>query len=119
MYEAPRVEFYDENTAEVARIEDLDSIEEARLAAQIQAARYAQGLRWYHDRTVKHRSFEAGDLVLRRKQDLKDVHKLASPWEGPFIVKSVSRPGSYRLMTTDGVEVPNSWNIEHLHRFYP
>ena len=57
MHEVPRVEFYEENAAEVARIEDLDSVEEARLAAQIQAARYAQGLRRYHDRTVKHRSF--------------------------------------------------------------
>ena len=113
------MEFFEENAAEVARIEDLDSVEEARLAAQIHAARYAQGLRWYHDRTVKHRSFEVGDLVLRRKQDSKDVHKLASPWEGPFIVKRIGRPGSYRLMTQDGVEVPNSWNIEHLRRFYP
>ena len=63
--------------------------------------------------------FEVGDLVLRRKHESKDVHKLASPWEGPFIVKCVSWPGSYRLMTQDGVEVPNSWNIEYLRRFYP
>ena len=40
-------------------------------------------------------------------------------WEGPFIVFKVTRPGSYRLIYPDGQEVPISWNIEHLQKFYP
>ncbi|CAN6203408.1 unnamed protein product [Urochloa humidicola] len=119
MHGASRVEYYKENYAEQSRIEDLDSVKEARVAACIQAARYAQGLRRYHKKNIQHREFGVGDLVLRRIQDTKDLHKLASPWEGPYIIKSVSRPGSYRLMTEDGAPVPNAWNIEHLQRFYP
>ena len=49
-----------------------------------------------------------GDLVLRKKQKTKGMHKLSSPWEGPFIVKVVTRPGSYRLCDMDEVDIPNS-----------
>jgi hypothetical protein len=69
--------------------------------------------------TFKKRSFNVGDLVLRRIQDETGQHKLNSRWEGPFIVLKDSRPGSYRLQYSDGQEVANFWNIEHLHRFYP
>jgi hypothetical protein len=40
-------------------------------------------------------------------------------WEGPYKVIGVPRPGSVRLTTEDGTELPNPWNIEHLCRFYP
>jgi hypothetical protein len=37
----------------------------------------------------------------------------------PFIVAEVTRPRSYRLTQMDGTQVGNSWNIEHLKKFYP
>ena len=46
------------------------------------------------------------------------MHKLSSPCEGPYVVKEVTQPGSYRLCDLDGLDVPNSWHIEHLIRFY-
>ena len=85
----------------------------------IQSARYLQGVRCFHDRNVQQRSFNIGDLVLRWIQDETRLHKLNSRWEGPFIVSKVTRPGSYRITDADGNEVPNSWNVEHLHKFYP
>ena len=75
-------------------------------------------MRRYHDRNIQERSFNVGDMVLRRIQDETGLHKLNSWWEGPFIVSKVTRPGSYRLIYLDGQEVPNSWNIEHLRKFY-
>jgi hypothetical protein len=38
-----------------------------------------------------------GDLVLRRIQSTKGMHKLCTPWEGPFIVMEVVSPSTYRL----------------------
>jgi hypothetical protein len=35
----------------------------------------------------------------------KDYTSSAPPWEGPFIVAKVTRPGSYRLQTLEGEEV--------------
>ena len=40
-------------------------------------------------------------------------------WEGPYRVMRVTRPGAVRLETEDAIPVSNSWNIEHLHKFYP
>jgi hypothetical protein len=68
---------------------------------------------------VKELSFSIGDLVLRRIQDKSGLHKLNSRWEGPFVVRQVTRLGSYRLEYPDGQDVPNSWNIQNLQKFYP
>jgi hypothetical protein len=81
--------------------------------------RYEQQLRRYHNRNVWERSFYVGDLILRRIQSTKGMHKLYAPWEGPFIVMEVVNPSTYRLQWADGQGVPNVWNIEHLRHFYP
>ena len=81
-------------------------------------AKYLEGLWRYYNQNVKGRSFAIGDLVLHRKQKTKGLHKLSSPWEGPYVVKEVTQLGSYHLSDL-GVDVPNSWHIEHLIRFYP
>ena len=108
MWKSPRVEVYQEGEADEARQLELDSVEEARINALTQSARYLQGVRRYHDRNVQQRSFNVGDLVLHRIQDETGLHKLNSRREGPFIVTKVTRPGSYKITDADGNEVPNS-----------
>jgi hypothetical protein len=115
---APRLVFESIAEAEATRLEDIDVLKEERLNAVIQSARYQQTLRCYHDKVVR-RSFAAGDLVLRRILAGEGRHKLSPLWEGPFIVAEVTRPRSYRLTQMDGTEIGNSWNIEHLRKFYP
>ena len=83
----------------------------------LQHARYEQQLRRYHDKNVQQRDFNVGDLVLQRAQS--PGGKLTPPSEGPFIVSSVVIPGTYRLQREDGMDVGNTWNIEHLRCFYP
>lgn len=119
MRKSPVVEQYEEVAAEEKRRLDLDSLEEARCAALILSATFLEGIRRYHDCNIKERSFNTGDVVLKRIQDTKGLHKLNSPWECPFIVSKVTRPRSYGLQTLTGEEVDNSWNIEHMCRFYP
>jgi hypothetical protein len=113
IFRAPRLTFKSIAEAEVTRLEDIDILEEERLNVVIQSARYQQTMRRYHDKAVRHRSFAVGDLVLHRVLAGEGRHKLSPPWEGPFIVAEVTRPGSYRLTQMDGTEVGNSWNIEH------
>jgi hypothetical protein len=110
---------YSEGEADEAKQLELDSIEEAHSTALVQSARYMQGIRRYHDRNVRERSFNIGDLVLRRIQNESGLHKLNSRWEGPFVVKQVTRPGSYRLQYPEGQDALNSWNIQNLRKFYP
>jgi hypothetical protein len=118
MWDSLAVEQYDEGISEDSRRVNIDGLEEARCAALAQSARYLKGIRRYHDRNVKERSFNVGDLILRHIQNTKGLHKLSSPWEGPFTVAKVTGPGSYRLQTLEGNDVSNSWNIDQLCRFY-
>jgi hypothetical protein len=110
---------YNEGEADEARQLELDYVEEARCTALVQSARYLQGIRRYHDCNMREWSFNIGDLVLHRVQDESGPHKLNSRWEGPFIVRQVTRSGSYPLQYPEGQDVPNSWNIQNLRKFYP
>jgi hypothetical protein len=78
------VKQYNEGIFEDSRRVDIDGLEEARCAALVQSTRYVEGIWRYHDRNVKEGSFNDGDLVLRRIQNTEELHKLSSPWEGPF-----------------------------------
>jgi hypothetical protein len=57
-------------------------------------------------------------LVLQRVANPDTVGKLQLKWEGPFLVVSSSRPGSYRLKDMDGNDIPRSWNADELWRYY-
>nr|AAT75246.1 putative gag-pol precursor [Oryza sativa Japonica Group] len=117
-FESLRFRNFNEEGYEEGRVDDINRLEEAREAALIQSTRYLQGLRRYHNRNVRSRAFLVGDLVMRKIQTIQDRHKLSPLWEGPFIIAEVTRPGSYRLKREDGTLINNSWNIEHLRRFY-
>jgi hypothetical protein len=57
-------------------------------------------------------------LVLRRVANPDTIGKLQLKWEGPFLVVSSSRPGSYRLKDMDDNDIPRSWNADELRRYY-
>jgi hypothetical protein len=123
-YGSPRIRAYNEESQREVRIDDVNFLEEVRCQAVIRSARYQQGLRRYHNRRVQPRDLEVGDWVLRKKHNTKGKDKFSSPWEGPYRVAHVLKPGMVRLVTEDGKPVKNSWNIEHLRkyhlqRFYP
>ena len=97
----------------------MDQLDEARDIALLRSAKYQQALRWYHNRRVRGRSFNDGDLILCLVQSNKHRHKLSPPWKGPYVVVEVLRPGTYKLKTINGEVFTNAWNIEQLRRFYP
>ena len=118
-YGAPRVKAFDPKTAAEAQRDAMEVLEEARLATLHRSARYQQTLRRYHERHIQERTLQAEDLVLRRVMSTKDKHKLSPPWEGPYNIAEVIRPGTYKLKDSDGNTLTNSWNIEQLRRFFP
>jgi hypothetical protein len=118
-YGSPMVLGYDKGANQRAREDSLDQLDEARTVALMHSARYQQALRCQQARKVHRRDFSEGDLVLRLPYDNRGRHKLSPPWEGPYIVVKVLKPGTYKLANEDGEELTNTWNIQHLHRFYP
>ena len=109
---------YDEVVQDQHRRDDAVLLEENHLRAATRAARYEEAPRRYHRRRVLARCFKEGDLVLRPVQSAKGTNKLSPKWEGPYRVVRVTRPGAVRLETGDGTPLQNSWNIEHLRKFY-
>jgi transposase InsO family protein len=118
-YGSPKVHGYDENVNQRAREDSLDQLDEARTVALMHSARYQQALRRYQAQKIRRRDFDEGDLVLRLHQDNRGRHKLSPPWEGPYVVVKVLKPGTYKWANEDGEELTNAWNIQQLRRFYP
>jgi hypothetical protein len=118
-YGSPRTRAYDDQSNQASREDSLDQLEEARDKALLHSTRYQQSLRRYHARGVRPRDLQVGDLVLRLRQDAQGRHKLTPPWEGPFVVAKVLKPGTYKLANSRGDIYDNAWNIEQLRRFYP
>jgi hypothetical protein len=97
----------------------VNSVEEWHLDSCICTTKYLAMLWSYYDKNIQEHFFVVGDMVLKWKTSQDGVHKLATPWEGPYIVKAVTRPTPYRLARLDGTNVPNSVHIDKLSRFYP
>jgi hypothetical protein len=94
------------------------TIEGTRLQAIEQINKYqAETIKW-RDRKVRLKNIKPGHLVLQRVANPDTVDKLQLKWEGPFLVVSSSRPGSYRLKDMDGNDLPRSWNADELRRYY-
>jgi hypothetical protein len=87
--------------------------------ALLHSERYQQSLRCYHAQGVWPRDFQVGDLVLQLRQDARGRNKLTPPWEGPFIIAKILKPGTYKLANNQGEVYNNTWNIRQLGRFYP
>jgi hypothetical protein len=85
--------------------------------ALLNSARYQQKLRRYHDKHVRKRDLNVGDLVLRWRQSNQGCHKLTLPWEEPYVVPEVLKLGIYKLVDEKGAIFTNTWNIELLRRF--
>jgi hypothetical protein len=104
----------DEGDCQITR----DTIEGTRLQAIEHINKYqAETIKWC-DRKVKLKNIKPGHLVLCRVANPDTMGKLQLKWEGPFLVVSSSRPGSYRLKYMDGNDIPRSWNADELRRYY-
>ena len=107
-----------ESGSEAANSVEKDALEGIRLQAVENINKYqAETIKW-RDRKVRLKNIEPGHLVLRRVANPETVGKLQLKWDGPFLVASSSRPGSYRLKDMDGNDIPRSWNADELRRYY-
>jgi hypothetical protein len=96
-----------EDEAEADYSVEKDAIEGIRHQAVENINKYqAETIRW-RDRKVRLKNIKPGHLVLRRVANPDTVGKLQLKWEGPFLVVS-----------SDGNDIPRSWNADELRRYY-
>ncbi|GKV06462.1 hypothetical protein SLEP1_g18360 [Rubroshorea leprosula] len=110
----------DQNNRQLLR-ENLDLVDEVREMARIRNMAHQSRVAKFYNKRVRARQFQVSDLVLR-KAGLTNVYshmgKLAPNWEGPYMVISIWRPGSYQLADSQGHPLPFIWNIHNLRKFY-
>jgi hypothetical protein len=82
----------------------------------VRTAKYLTVLHKYYNKNVKERFFVVGDLVLKWKTNQDGMHKLSSPWEGPFEVIEL-----HDLLPTGWLisMAPSCPTPDKLRRFYP
>ncbi|XP_074361566.1 uncharacterized protein LOC141701850 [Apium graveolens] len=112
------------NFDEISNIEglktNLELLDEVRDKAVKRTESYKEKTKLYFAKKVKIRKYKAGDLVLRhtKASDPTNQGKLQPNWEGPYMVKEVLRPGTYKLSYLGGTEVLNTWHGARLRKFY-
>ncbi|KAL2254676.1 UNVERIFIED_CONTAM: Retrovirus-related Pol polyprotein from transposon [Sesamum indicum] len=116
--ESQRITDFDPGRNGEQRAFDLDILEEKREAARIRMLHHKSLMLRGHDKNLKPRSLQVGDLVLRKVEVSRHVGKLDPNWEGPFKVVEIVGKGTYKLQDAQGKELPRPWNIQNLKRFY-
>ncbi|VFQ98118.1 unnamed protein product [Cuscuta campestris] len=115
-----REEIFDPERNEEALAAELHLVHERREAAFIRADNYRRKVKSYLDGRVRARGFVEGDWVLRKRTVSRPLEgrKFAKIYEGPYIIKEVVGPSTFRLQTPSGGDVPRTWNAENLVKFY-
>ncbi|KAM1992293.1 hypothetical protein ACFX16_008759 [Malus domestica] len=100
---------------------NLDLVEEHRNQAHLRNVTYKQRISNYYDSRVKPHSFNMGDWVLKKRllcDRVPSEGTLSPNWDRPFEVVVISRPGSYKLRSSDGKTIGHLWNTDHLKYYY-
>ncbi|XP_074323556.1 uncharacterized protein LOC141690856 [Apium graveolens] len=111
---------FDEVANEEGLRTNMEIIDEVQDQAIAKMERYKEKTREHFSKKSRVKSFQVGDLVLRDTEasDLTNTGKLMPKWEGPYKIKEVLRPGTYKLLNMDGSEVPNNLHGLRLTKFY-
>ncbi|KAH9251870.1 hypothetical protein BASA81_010188 [Batrachochytrium salamandrivorans] len=105
------VERMEETSEFIAR--NLDEVGQARSAANVRTKAQAEAMRKRNgfDQDTPDYFFKVGDMVkLKHHERLK----LEFKWKGPYHVVDVGHPGTYWLMTPQGLRFPNAINQSDL-----
>jgi hypothetical protein len=104
---------------EVDQKVDKDMIELTILEATENINKYQMETKACKDKKLVRKDIKTSDLVLKRKKNWENPGKLHESWEGPYIAKETNMSGAFRLLEQTRKELPYSWNVDSLKRYYP
>lgn len=116
--ESARIATYSPDDNEIVWHAELDLIKEKRMQAFYQPKRcHSQVAHAYNQRVVP-RSFQVGDLVMRKVLPEGSRGKLGPKWEGPFHVERHAGIGAYYLRDAQGNLLARPWNMYNLCPYF-
>jgi hypothetical protein len=104
---------------EVDQKVDKDMIELTILEATENINKYQMETKAWKDKKLVRKGIKTSDLVLKRKKNWENPGKLHESWEGPYIAKETYISGAFCLLEQTRKELPYSWNVDSLKRYYP
>uniref|UniRef100_A0A2N9IX95 Uncharacterized protein n=1 Tax=Fagus sylvatica TaxID=28930 RepID=A0A2N9IX95_FAGSY len=116
-----RTSEWDPTRNDLAQSQALDLLEERREQAMIRLASYQQQLKKGYNKNIRPRSFQQGDLVLRKvlgNTKNPTDGKLGPNWEGPYRVRFVTGTGAYHLEDLNSLPLPRPWNVSNLRKYF-
>ncbi|CAL1413287.1 unnamed protein product [Linum trigynum] len=112
-----RVQYFNEGN-NVSMAHELDMLDERRVGALRKLIEDKEQLAKYYNSKLKPHHIEEGDLVLRKVFRPNPNHgKLAAKWEGPFVVREVIGPSTFKLATMEAERVSKTLNARHLRKY--
>ncbi|CAL1400208.1 unnamed protein product [Linum trigynum] len=114
-----RVGQYDPSSNGTARIDELDMADEVREAAAIRLEKMKRQVARYYNKKMRAHGITEGALVLKRdfRPDAREG-KLAPKWKGPYRVREVVGPSTFKLEHTSGKSVKRTWNAQNLRVYH-
>lgn len=102
------------------RLDQLNLIDEKRLAAVCHGQVYQKKMRRAFDKRVRPQSYKPGDLVIKRiilpQGDPRG--KWTPVYEGPFVVQKLFSSGAMMLVTMDGEYFPHPVNADIVKKYF-
>ena len=108
----------DESEWARVRFEQLNLIDEKRLAVVCHHQLYQGRIAKAYNKRVKPRMFKEGDLVLKKISVGEDQSKWAPHYEGPYVVKKAFSGGALILTSMDGENLPRPVNSDVVKKYY-
>ncbi|XP_055824291.1 uncharacterized protein LOC129892757 [Solanum dulcamara] len=101
-------------------MEALALTDEKRMTAVCHGQLYQQRMTHAFNKRVRPRTFEVGQLVLKRIFPYQDEYKgkLTPNWQGPYMVRKVLSGDALILSKMDGQGWPKSINSNAVKRYY-
>ncbi|XP_074378276.1 uncharacterized protein LOC141719798 [Apium graveolens] len=95
---------------------NMELLDEVRDRAVQKMEKYKEKTNLYFGKKAKIIEYEVGELVLQytKASDLTNQDELQPNREGPYKVKEVLRPGTYKMSYLNDTQVPNTWNRARL-----
>jgi len=102
------------------RLEQLNLIDEKRLAVVYHGQLYQRRIARAYNKKVRPRKFEVGQHVLKRilPHQVEAKGKFAPNWQGPFIVTRVLSNGALCLTDIEGKCIDMAINSDAVKRYY-
>ena len=100
------------------RLAKILELEEDRFIAGFQQQVQKAREKAWHDRHIKKKQFQQGDLVLLYDSKfMKFLGKFKTHWKGPYIVQKVTDGGAVQLAKLNGEILPSMVNGSRLKKY--